>query len=127
MDYGRAIELLRDEAVNKSGCIVLSSAGNSGPVLSSVSTPGGTSGLVTVGAHGSGIMQEAMYALLERVPDRPMSFSSLGPTLDGGAGVDIYAPGAAITSVPEYTGNKAQFMNGTSMACPNASGCFSLV
>jgi tripeptidyl-peptidase-2 len=110
--------MLRDEAVNKGGCIVLSSAGNSGPCLTSVSTPGGISGIITVGAYATTNMQDAMYSLLDKGEDRPMTFSSRGPLVDGAAGVDIYAPGAAITSVPEYTQDKAMFMNGTSMACP---------
>ncbi|KAJ3416574.1 tripeptidyl-peptidase II Tpp2 [Chytridiales sp. JEL 0842] len=126
-DVGRVAEMLRDEAVNKAGCIVMSSAGNSGPCLSSVSTPGGISGIITVGAYGTTLMHEAMYSLLDKVTDRPMTFSSRGPLIDGSAGVDVYAPGAAITSVPEYTTDKAAFMNGTSMACPNAVGCVSLL
>ncbi|KAJ3330773.1 tripeptidyl-peptidase II Tpp2 [Blyttiomyces sp. JEL0837] len=126
-DIGRITEMLRDEVVNKSGCIILSSAGNDGPVLSSTSHPGGNSGIITVGAHSTPAMQDAMYMLLERVPERPFTWSSQGPTLDGAAGADIYAPGAAFTSVPQYTINSGQLMNGTSMACPNAAGCTALL
>ena len=32
-DFGRFIDLLRDEVINKSGCIFVSSAGNAGPAL----------------------------------------------------------------------------------------------
>ncbi|KAI9346620.1 subtilase family-domain-containing protein [Obelidium mucronatum] len=123
-DYGRCIEILQ-EAINKAGVIVVSAAGNAGPVLSSIGHPSGNSGLITVGAYLTPKMQGPLYALLEEVPERPFSFTSLGPTLDGAIGVDVYAPGAAITSVPEYTKNSAQLMNGTSMASPNAAGCVS--
>ncbi|KAJ3013551.1 UNVERIFIED_CONTAM: tripeptidyl-peptidase II Tpp2 [Siphonaria sp. JEL0065] len=125
-DYGRCIEILQ-EAVQKAGVIVISAAGNAGPVLSSIGHPSGNSGLITVGAYLTPKMQGPLYALLEDVPERPFSFTSLGPTLDGAVGVDVYAPGAAITSVPTYTKNAVQLMNGTSMACPNAAGCVSVL
>ncbi|KAI8836057.1 subtilase family-domain-containing protein [Chytriomyces cf. hyalinus JEL632] len=126
-DYGRCIELLQEEAINKAGCIVVSAAGNAGPILSSIGHPSGNSGLITVGAYMTEAMPNALYALLDTVPERPFSFTSLGPTLDGAVGVDVYAPGGAITSVPQYTRNTVQLMNGTSMASPNAAGCVSLL
>ncbi|KAJ3325037.1 tripeptidyl-peptidase II Tpp2 [Blyttiomyces sp. JEL0837] len=126
-DIGRIITMLRDEVVNKTGCIVCVAAGNAGPILSSVGAPGTASGVITVGAHSTPAMQDALYMMLERVPERTYTWSSRGPTSDGSVGVDIYAPGAAITSVPQYTINAGELMNGTSMACPNAAGCTSLL
>jgi hypothetical protein len=43
-----------------------------------------------VGAYATEAMQDAQYALLEKVEARPHSFTSLGPCNDGGSGVDIY-------------------------------------
>ncbi|KAJ3251446.1 tripeptidyl-peptidase II Tpp2 [Chytriomyces hyalinus] len=126
-DYGRFTELIRDDVINKLGTVFVTSAGNSGPILSSLSHPGGNSGVITVGAYVTQSMQEDMYALLETVPERAFSFSSNGPTLDGAVGVDIYAPGAAITSVPQSTKSVHQLMNGTSMSSPNAAGCVALL
>ncbi|KAJ3383868.1 tripeptidyl-peptidase II Tpp2 [Entophlyctis sp. JEL0112] len=126
-DYGQFVTLVTEEIIKKNGAVFVSSAGNSGPMLSSLSHPAGNTGVITVGANQTLAMQETMYTLLEPVPDRPFSFSSMGPTLDGAVGVDVYAPGAAIASVPQFTKNYAQLMNGTSMACPNVAGCCALI
>ncbi|KAJ3145495.1 tripeptidyl-peptidase II Tpp2 [Irineochytrium annulatum] len=127
-DYGRFIQLLRDEVINKTGCVVVSSAGNSGPALTTVGAPGGpTSGVISVGAYVTSTMMDAMYNLLERNPETPTTWSSRGPTSDGAVGVEVYAPGAAITSLPQYTKAAGTMMNGTSMSSPNVAGCVCLL
>ncbi|KAJ3130084.1 tripeptidyl-peptidase II Tpp2 [Physocladia obscura] len=126
-NFGKCIEIFQEEAVRKAGVIIVSAAGNAGPVLSSIGHPSGNSGILTVGAYLTEKMPGALYALLDDVPERPFSFTSVGPTLDGAVGVDVFAPGAAITSVPEYTKHSVQLYNGTSMACPNAAGSVSLL
>jgi tripeptidyl-peptidase-2 len=52
---GQFIDQLRDEVVRKRDVIFVSSAGNGGPALSTVSAPGGlTTGTISVGESSEG-------------------------------------------------------------------------
>ncbi|KAI7856234.1 hypothetical protein BDC45DRAFT_555693 [Circinella umbellata] len=125
---GHFIRLLADEAISKSGCIFVTSAGNDGPCFSSIGAPAGMSAsFITVGAYVKHAQMQAEYALLESVGEKPYTWSSRGPCTDGYQGVDIYAPGSAITSVPVYGLNRLDLKNGTSMSSPNACGCIALL
>jgi tripeptidyl-peptidase-2 len=108
--------------------IFVTSAGNSGPALSTVGSPGGScDDLISVGAYVNPETMTAAHSSLDVVEGTSYTWSSRGPQANGSLGYSIYAPGAAITSVPEYNLYPSRLMNGTSMASPNCAGCVALL
>lgn len=129
-DKGMFAEMLRDFVVRRRNILFISSAGNNGPALTTVGQPGGTTtSILSIGAYvDAGAMQEAEYALVEQgVPSSATTWCSRGPAADGAKGVDVYAPGAAITSIPRYCLQATMMANGTSMSSPNACGSIALL
>lgn len=128
VDTGRIGELI-NEIVNKYGVTWVSSAGNHGPALNTISTPSDTINepIISIGAYVSPEMMVAEYAMRQKLPGTPYTWSSRGPTIDGGIGVHVCAPGGAITSVPNFALRYSQLMNGTSMASPHAAGVVCLL
>ncbi|XP_055535925.1 tripeptidyl-peptidase 2 [Wyeomyia smithii] len=125
---GRVGELM-SELVNKYGVVWVASAGNHGPALCTIGTPPDISqpSCVGVGAYVSPDMMEAEYSLREKLPGNVYTWTSRDPCIDGGFGVTVCAPGAAIASVPQFTMSKAQLMNGTSMAAPHVAGSVAVI
>ena len=130
---GRVIQLA-EEMVWRHNIVFVSAVGNNGPALSTVNAPGGLSSCIMgVAAYVSPDMMKADYSLQsnnvteDALVGTTYTWSSVGPAADGAIGVSVCAPGGAIASVSNWTMQKSQLMNGTSMASPHACGCVALL
>ncbi|NLG85558.1 MAG: S8 family peptidase, partial [Firmicutes bacterium] len=105
------------EKLWRAGLVVVA-AGHDGPAPGSVDTPGNDPLVITVGAlddRGTTVWEDDL------VPD----FSSRGPTYDGIAKPELYAPGVKITAPSPPDGYVER--TGTSMATPFVTGAAALL
>lgn len=120
-----------EEAWN-AGIVVCVAAGNSGPDPQTISSPGVSEKVITVGALDDN-------DTVSREDDIVASFSSRGPTVYGKEKPDILAPGVNIVSLrsprsyidklqkSSRVGTQYFTMSGTSMATPICAGIAALI
>ncbi|MGB0372050.1 MAG: S8 family serine peptidase [Opitutales bacterium] len=119
---------LYNKLVRDYGVTAFVSAGNNGPALSTLGSPGGEAEhVIGVGAYVSPEMGKYLYALSEENPETGYGFTSRGPGKSGDLGVDIFAPGGATASLASDSLRGSQLYNGTSMAAPSAAGVGALL
>lgn len=126
---GRTPVCVESELLVKNGVVVVAAAGNSGRAryltpagahddgfrAVSITDPGNTASVVTVGSTHRG--EPHSYGV--------SYFSSRGPTGDGRSKPDLVAPGEKILST--VPGNSDAWLDGTSMAAPHVSGAAALI
>ncbi|WP_456321045.1 S8 family serine peptidase, partial [Palaeococcus sp. (in: euryarchaeotes)] len=102
-------------------------AGNDGPSMNSVGSPGDSDYAITVGAYAEGERFELEFAGYENISDGIADFSSRGPRMDGMLDPDVIAPGVYIlSSLPLWYAYGA-YWSGTSMATPHVAGAAALL
>lgn len=121
-----AIDSYIDDVARKSGTLFSISAGNEGPGLLTVGTPAGASLAITNGAYVSAETAQNNYGYTGMKNETVWWFSSIGPRLDGGLKPTLLAPGSALSSVPLWFGQQANY-RGTSMASPHTTGGLALL
>lgn len=102
------------------GIIVVAAAGNQGPDPQTISAPGNSRKIITVGS----------YDFAERTDVIPSSHSGAGPTFSCIKKPDVVAPGSHIISCcpPDKTnGSFYSKKSGTSMSTPIVSGAIALL
>ena len=113
MDSKAAARLIKAvEQAWDQGFVVVTAAGNMGPAYGSVTAPGSSKKVITVGASD--------------MLDRISSVSGAGPTTECVCKPDLVAPGADVISCANKR-NIYAIKSGTSMSTPRVSGAIALL
>jgi subtilisin family serine protease len=113
MDGDTAVSTRAADLAVDHGIVVLASAGNAGP------------GVTTIGAPADGHAVLAIGAV--DFAGNQAGFSSVGPTADLRTKPDLVAPGVSVRVATSDTVDGYRTASGTSFACPLAAGVAALV
>lgn len=108
-----AVTTVAADSAVANGMIVVTSAGNSGPLAETLASPADADSAISVGATDS------LGSLA--------SFSSRGPTADGRIKPDLTAPGVAVFSASTISPTGFARVDGTSLAAPLIAGVAALI
>lgn len=101
------------------GLVVVVAAGNMGPKNGTITTPGISRKVITVGCSDDNKEVNVMGS-------KKVDYSGRGPTVSCICKPDLVAPGAAVTSCSNHPGQYTT-KSGTSMATPLVSGAIALL
>ncbi len=121
-----AIDKYIDKVAREKNVLFSISAGNEGPGLLTIGTPAGASLAITNAAYVSKNTAQENYGYIGVEDNNTWFFSSVGPLFDGGWKPTLLAPGSALSSVPLWDKNYANY-RGTSMASPEVTGGLALI
>ncbi|MEW6662552.1 MAG: S8 family serine peptidase [Bacillota bacterium] len=117
---------LVDRMTEQYGVVFTIAAGNKGPGLASLATPGNARSAIGVGAYIAPAMWLEDYGY--QVPRETLwYFSSAGPRQDGMMGPAVIAPGSAVSTHPTWMGSGYALVEGTSIAAAHAAGVVALL
>jgi subtilisin family serine protease len=118
-----------NEFTYKHNITFVSSGGNSGPNISTIGAPcTATDRVISVGAYTDKQYLNTLYSMSGNCYNKGVyDWSSRGPGMDGSMGIDVIAPGCALTCHPTWDKSYIKMCNGTSMAAPNTTGFLSLI
>jgi subtilisin family serine protease len=124
------------DAATLTGIVVSAAAGNDGPALNTVSTPGCAKTSIAVGAAADPVHTRVGWDIVYAYPgiggdlfpyddQQIIYFSSRGPTTDARRKPDVLACG--VYAMSAFPTSSIGIMSGTSAACPAVSGAAALL
>ncbi|NLL19595.1 MAG: S8 family serine peptidase, partial [Clostridia bacterium] len=108
------------------GIIFTIAAGNQGPGIGTLATPGNARSAISVGAYITPEMWQNDYGYTVAAPTL-WYFSSAGPRQDGLMVPTVVAPGSAVSTWPMTVGNGYRLGEGTSIAAAHVAGAVALM
>ncbi|MFL5801476.1 MAG: S8 family serine peptidase [Roseiflexaceae bacterium] len=137
-DGNNARAILYNRLIEQYNVQMFISAGNDGAGINTIGDPSVADKVVSVGSYITDATWRSDYGSDSAYVDNLHPFSSRGPREDGGFKPQIVAPGAAVSTVPDWQDGQPVagtytlppgygMFNGTSMASPQAAGSAALL